>query len=197
MLLDICLGTRSAWKIILLMSESPGKAMSKSEIQMQTKIGGKALVKFMDMLNKFGILQESRTGKRSLYKMNMANPFTASILEIVRLEKQQLNSPYFGTMAVLREFVYELTNINPGNLQKVILFGSVAKHTARVDSDIDIAIIVKENNPNDELMISKVCGVIESRFGRVIQPHFFTEKEFSLKKGKLINEIAKDGVELV
>ncbi len=197
MLLDICLGTRSAWKIVLLMAESPGKAMSKREIQTQTKIGGKALVKFMDMLNKFGILQESITGKRSLYRMNMANPFTSSILEMIKLERQQLNSPYFGTAAVLREFVYELTNINSSNLRKVILFGSVAKHTARVDSDIDIAIIVKENSPNDELMISKACGDIESRFKRIVQPHFFTEKEFSLKKGKLVNEIVRDGVELV
>lgn len=197
MLLDICLGTRSAWKIILLMSESPGKAMSKREIQAQTKIGGKVLVKFMDLLKKFGVIQETSIGKRSLYRMNMANSFTISIIEIVRLERQQLNSPYFGTAMVLREFVYELTNINPGNLQRVILFGSVAKHTARVDSDIDIAIIVKENNPKDELMISKACGDIESRFGRIIQPHLFTEKEFSLKKTKLVNEVVRDGVELV
>lgn len=200
MLLDVCLGTRSAWKILLSMAETPGKALSRKQIQEQTKIGNKVLVKFIAILKKFEIVQETKLGRQYFYKMNLANPFTNQILGIIQLEKQQLNNPYFTTAGILREFVYELTNVTGfEDIQKVILFGSVAKHTATLTSDIDVAIILKEKNPRIELQVTAVCGQIEDRFSREIQPHYFTGKEFEelkKRKNKLVLEIARDGIVL-
>lgn len=201
MILDVCLGTRTAWKILLLMSETPGKALTRKQIQEQTKIGNKVLVKFLMLLKKFDLIQETKLGRKYLYKMNMANPFAEQLINIIQLEKRQLNNIYFGTAAILREFVYEITNIAGfETIKKIILFGSVAKHTATISSDIDVAIILKEQNPKIELQITAVCGKIESRFKRAIQPHYFAEKEFDelrKKKNKLVEEILRDGIVLM
>ena len=197
MLLDVCLGTRSAWKILLLTAETPGKALSRKQIQEYTKIGNKVLVKFLKVLKKFDLLQENKIGRQFFYKMNMASPYAAALIELVKIEKKQLNNPYFATVVILREFVYELTNFDFEQVKKVILFGSVAKHTATIESDVDVAVVLKERNPKMELEISALCGKLEERFKRKLQVHYFAEKEFANRKNKLDEEIVKDGVELL
>lgn len=197
MMLDVCLGTRSAWKILLLTAETPGKALSRKQIQEYTKIGNKVLVKFLEVLKKFDLLQENKIGRQFFYKMNMASPYAAALLELVKIEKKQLNNPYFTTTVILRELVYELTNLDFEQIKKVILFGSVAKHIATIESDIDVAVILKEQNPKIELEISALSGKLEGRFKRKIQLHYFTEEEFKNRKNRLVEEIVKDGVVLL
>ena len=53
MLLDVCLGTRTAWKVLLVLGEAPGKAISRKEIQALTKLGNKVTAKFLLVLEKF------------------------------------------------------------------------------------------------------------------------------------------------
>ncbi len=199
MLLDVCLGTRSAWKLLLLMAETPGKALTRKQIQEHTRMGNKVLVKFLLLLKKFDLIQETRLGRQYLYKMNMANSYALQLLELIKLEKRDLNNPYFVTAIILREFVYELTNLNLEKLQKIILFGSVAKHIATIESDIDVAVVLKEKDPKIELEIAAICRKIEKRFKRTIQPHIFIELEFEemkKRKVKLAEEILKDGIRL-
>jgi len=197
MMLDVCLGTRSAWKILLFMSETPGKVLTRKQISEHTKMGNKALVKFLLLLEKFDVIQEVRQGRQFLYKMNVASPFTGNILELIQLERRQLNAPYFGHAIVLREFVYELTNLGLENTRKVVLFGSVAKHTAAVDSDIDIAIVQDKRDPKTELDVGAACSRIEKRFKCRMQVHYFTAKEFESKpRSKLVDEILRDGITL-
>ena len=201
MLLDICLGTRSAWKILLLMSEAPGKMLTRKQIQEHTKIGNKVLVKFLLLLEKFDLLQSSKIGRKNFYKLNVENVYVPVIIELIRTEKRQLNAVYFSSLLVLRDFVYELTNFDFDNVRKVLLFGSVAKHTASIGSDIDIAVITKKMvSPGDQLLHTDLVDRLQKRFGIEIQIHYFIEEEFEkLRKSghKLVNEIAADGLVLV
>lgn len=198
MLLDICLGTRTAWEIILLLSEAPGKVLTRKQIQEHTKIGNKVLVKFLMILEKFDIVQTTKRGRLHQYKLNVANQFTKSIVELTQIERRQLNAIYFGNAIVIREFIYELTNLDFANIERIILFGSVAKHTAAIHSDIDIAIITKEPvTPREQILHTQVSGKLEKRFGKVIQVHYFTNDEFEKSSSKLVQEIKTDGLVLV
>lgn len=201
MLLDICLGTRTVWKILLLMSETPGKMLTRKQIRGHTKIGNKVLVKFLLLLEKFDLLQTTKNGRKHYYKLNMHNPYTKSIIELINVERRQLNAVYFSHLLVLREFVYELTNFDFKNIKRIILFGSVAKHTARVDSDIDLAVITKEKTlPQEQLLHTDLIDRLKKRFGNEIQIHYFSDEEFEkLQKtrNKLFTEIATDGLVLI
>jgi predicted nucleotidyltransferase len=199
MLLDVCLGTRTAWKILFVFAEAPGKAVSRKEIQQLTKLGNKVLTKFLLLLEKFSMITSSKIGKAYYYKLNLSNPFTEQIVGTILLEKKQLNNPDFAALNVLREFVYELTNADLGNLEQVILFGSYAKRTFSKDSDIDVAIITQEKSADDELLITDIIDRLHKRFRKEIQPHYYTAKEFKelAKKNKLVKEIVKDGVRLL
>lgn len=199
MLLDICLGTRTSWKILLVLSEAPGKAVGRKEIRALTGLGNKVITKFLLVLENFDLIISNKIGKTHYYKLNMSTPFAGKILELIQIEKRNLNNPDFFTLNVLRDFVYELTNTNLGNLSKVILFGSYAKRTYTAASDIDVAIILREKSNDDELLITQITDKLNKRYKKEIQPHYYTIKGFEeeKKKNKLAEEIAKDGIVLM
>ena len=199
MLLDVCLGTRTSWKILLVLGEAPGKATSRKEIQNLTRLGNKVIAKFLLVLEKFNIATSKKIGKSHYYTLNLSNPYVAQILELINLEKAKLNNPDFFALNILRDFVYELTNTNLDNLNSVILFGSYAKRTYTKTSDIDVAIILREISASDELLIAEITDRLNKRYGKEIQPHYYTTREFAelKKKDRLAQEIAKDGIALM
>jgi len=76
---------------------------------------------------------------------------------------------------------------------KIILFGSYAKGNYHEDSDIDIAVILKDyNNLIDiQLDLMRLRRKIDSR----IEPHPFREKDFDITN-PVVNEIVKYGQDI-
>ena len=74
--------------------------------------------------------------------------------------------------------------------KQVFLFGSYAKGTNHEESDIDIAVILKEfENPMAiQLELMRLRRKIDSR----IEPHPFREKDFNMTN-PVVNEILKHG----
>lgn len=74
--------------------------------------------------------------------------------------------------------------------KQVFLFGSYAKGTHHEESDIDIAVILKEfeNLMTIQLELMRLRRKIDSR----IEPHPFREKDFILTN-PVVNEIVEHG----
>ncbi len=74
--------------------------------------------------------------------------------------------------------------------KQVFLFGSYAKGTNHEESDIDIAVILKEfKNPMDiQLDLMRLRRKIDSR----IEPHPLREKDFNVAN-PIVHEILKHG----
>ena len=72
----------------------------------------------------------------------------------------------------------------------IILFGSYAKGSNHIDSDIDIAVILKDydNLMNIQLELMRLRRKIDSR----IEPHPIKESDFN-ENNPLVNEIKKYG----
>ena len=79
------------------------------------------------------------------------------------------------------------------NCSKIILFGSYAKGNPSKDSDIDIAVVVKDysNLLDIQLELMRLRRKIDSR----IEPHPFRESEFELSH-PMANEIIEYGQEV-
>ena len=73
---------------------------------------------------------------------------------------------------------------------EIILFGSYAKGSNHIDSDIDIAVILKDydNLMNIQLELMRLRREIDSR----IEPHPIKESDFN-ENNPLMNEIKKYG----
>ncbi len=76
------------------------------------------------------------------------------------------------------------------NCSGIILFGSYAKGTDHIDSDIDIAVVLRDydNLMNIQLELMRLRRKIDSR----IEPHPIKESDFN-GNNPLVNEIKKYG----
>lgn|SRR5450759_4469049 len=79
------------------------------------------------------------------------------------------------------------------NYIRIILFGSYAKGNFNDDSDIDIAVVLKDYSSliDIQLELMRLRRNIDSR----IEPHPFRESEFDLSN-PIVNEILKFGQEI-
>ena len=82
---------------------------------------------------------------------------------------------------------------NKYNVEKAILFGSYAKGTNKVDSDIDLAIIIKHSVDLLETQIDLLN--LRSDDDLMIEPHLFLLSDFQ-KNAPLSNEIKTYGIEI-
>lgn len=200
MMIDICFGTRTAWKMMLLFAEAPGKALTGQEIRKHTGLGNKVVYRFLAMLEKFRIVTCNKIGKLHFYKLNLASPYTTLVIEMAKAEKKELNNASFEIINIIREFTYGLTNIHLENLSQIILFGSHAKRTAYSESDIDVAVITHKKSIENEVVATELADGLKKRFGKEIQAHYFTEQEFEAmkkSKNKLAAEILRDGIKIM
>jgi predicted nucleotidyltransferase len=91
------------------------------------------------------------------------------------------------------------TNIPKELVKKVILYGSVAEGKSRVNSDIDLFILVKSQKEAKELTshIDKLSNLCLSLYGNRLTPYILTEAQLEKKKKlPLLKEIEK-GIQII
>ena len=199
MILETILSYKSIWRVFELFAEAPGKTLTRPELKKYTLLGNESLSLALNRLSLANILIKIKNGKKESYRLNLTDEFALIILELCKKERTSLHALDYDTIIVLSEFIKKALD-KTKFIKEIILFGSIAKHTATKYSDIDLAIITTKKDLKQELAITSILEWVENSFKRKIQIHYFIEKEFELlkkKKHKLINEIIKDGIRLM
>ncbi len=196
MFLDILLGSKATWRILTLMSESPGSRITRAEIKKCTKLGNNAISESIKDLVCHKILTMQKRGRKEYYQIDLTNELAKKIIDICDLERKANNNLPYQYSLILREYVRLVLSVFVP--QRIILFGSVAKRTFREDSDIDVALIFMSKLPmQKKLDLEEITHKLRKRFQKNIQQHIFTEKEFNKSKSALTDDIKRDGVELI
>jgi len=92
------------------------------------------------------------------------------------------------------DFVSSIAKDNP-RILKVFLFGSYARQLNKPDSDIDIALVVK-NLTDDEIFDLQVqLLLLASKFDSRIEPHLISNKDLETNN-PFVLEILKTGIEI-
>jgi len=76
-----------------------------------------------------------------------------------------------------------------GKHAKIILFGSLAKGSYRLDSDIDLAIVTEDKNLMK--LASSIADDILAQYGKVVVLKFVRKEDLEKRKSPLIEEIRK------
>ena len=82
----------------------------------------------------------------------------------------------------------------------IVLFGSYSKLIFTKNSDIDIAIILKDkikNQHNLEKNVSVISEALSKKYKKEVQEHFFQEKDLKNKSDPLIKDILRNGIFLI
>jgi len=195
MLLDICLGNKSAWRVLMLYGETPGAGFTRQDLKKYTNLGNKALSFTLKRLVIFNILTKNKEiFSRTIYKLNKENKYSKDIINLIQNERENLNYLPYSFSIIAREFSREV--IDSTNALNIYLFGSVAKGNYREDSDIDFAIKLNEKKPEEDMIITTITDKLSEKFGRKIQCFILTKKQFENKKTKIVEEILKHGIKL-
>lgn len=191
MLIESLLGYKSTWRILSLLFETPRKPVSRSELFKFTKLGNAPLSRGLKRLARAELLVWQKRGNKDFYYVNESNRYIQDLKRLWETEKKSLRNLPFSITLVLNEFLRGLNDSVTG-IEQVILFGSQAKGTASIHSDIDLALIF-EDDLTPEIFITKIVKKLEKQFKLKIQTHYFTSLGFKAKN-KLTEEIRRDGI---
>jgi len=175
------LNNKSVWKFLALASYSPGAGYTRKEIIKLLNWNNLSLDRTLRKLLFYKIIKK----QGRIIKLNFEKHKTEVLLNIIEEEKKKLNYPCFEIFLVLVEF---LRLIERNDIDSVYLFGSHAKKTASVDSDIDIAVF-----SGKKVNLIKAKDKILQEFDKGIQLHYFKHGE----KNKLVDEILKHGIRIL
>ncbi len=189
MLIEPILGYKSVWRILELLFETPRKSLSRPELLKYTRLGNAPLSLGLQRLCLANIVIQEKKGKKERYYLNLANEYVIKLKECWELERKDTHYMDYDTKIIISEF---LRQIDFQDIERILLFGSHARGTASVRSDIDLAIILKTQIKN-ELEIAKTVQSIKKKFSQEIQVHYFSNKEFATKN-KLTEEIKSEGI---
>lgn len=92
---------------------------------------------------------------------------------------------------IATEYIHSISH--KYNIKQALLFGSFAKGNYHEDSDIDIAIVIKNVSDiiDTQIELMKLRRKIDLR----IEPHPFKEEDFNISN-PVVNEIIKHGVNI-
>lgn len=192
MLIEPILGYKSVWRILELLLETPRKSLSRPELLKYTLLGNAPLTSGLQRLCLANLIVQKKKGKKESYHLNLANEYMLLLKDCWERERRDLHYLDYDTKVILSEF---LRQIDFSGIRDIWLFGSHARGTASISSDIDIALIFKEKVVN-ELEITKIIKIMKEKFHKEMQVHYFTEKNFA-DKDKLAKEIKREGISLL
>ena len=81
--------------------------------------------------------------------------------------------------SALNEFTKRLYGAYPHEIERVILFGSMARRDAREGSDIDVLVVTKSNNRLIKNEITDLAFDIILKYGVDIEPVIFDKMEWA------------------
>nr|AQS29708.1 hypothetical protein [uncultured archaeon] len=172
-------------KILNLYYENKKASFHLREIARKTKLYPNSVTRFLNQLEKEGILASQKEGNLKKYKIKKSEKLNNifSSFDIERLNKLPL--------ARRRAITYFLDKLSEKPVI-VLLFGSTAKETFRKDSDIDLLLIV-----NKKIGVDKAKDYVDSQVGiktncfQITYDEFI--KEIKLKEDKVIQSALNTG----
>ena len=184
-LLDV-LDSKTKVKIIkfLLTHEA---SMSEREIASVLKVSHMSVNRTMRELAEFNFVNFVTVGKAHLWRVNCKSHAFRVLSSLIK-GISGIREPIEDLKKML------LRNLPKTLIKKVVLFGSVAKGSEKVNSDIDIFILIKDKQSKKKLepQIEKLSNLCFEVYGNRLAPYILTDREVRQKKNlKIISEIDK------
>ena len=160
-------------------------SMSEREIASILKVSHMSINRTMRELADLNFVNFITVGKAHLWKVNQKSYAYKVLSELIK-GVSDIKEPIEG---LKKTFLKELPK---GLIKRVVLFGSIAKGTEKVNSDIDIFILVKDKQSKEKIesSIEKLSNACFDIYGNRLAPYVLTDQEIKQKKNlKIISEI--------
>ena len=194
-MIDTILGNKVLVRILRFLYLSPNRYFSFLELEQYLGAGREGIRQALRKLVHYDMAYvEEKGGKR--YKINLDNPIIERLQGIFDYEKKFFQGIDPKKLQVIANLEMDFLKAVDG-LQRIILFGSVAKGKAKEKSDIDLLIVMKsgKNTVHVKTTVEEIKEKYEKKYA--IQTILMDEKELTKrKKEPFIQEILKTGIDI-
>jgi predicted nucleotidyltransferase len=189
--LDKIVGSKAKIKILKYLFGHPA-SMSENELAKLIKVSVMTINRLMKELRELNLVTMERVGNANVWSVNKESYAYAALSKIM------------GEISVAPTPLEHLKQTISGNIpkelvKKVILYGSLAQGKSKVNSDIDLFILVKSQKETEELSvhIDKLSILCFSLYGNRLAPYILTESQLQEKKKlPLLKDIEK-GIQII
>ncbi len=200
MFIENVLGTSSKVKILRTLIEV-STGFTLLELQKETGLSRGIVHKAIREFVRRGIIIKIKSlGKQKAYRISIEHQYYAQLINLFQTEKQtdRRNVVILAVWNILESLVSTITDKN-SNIHSIKLFGSHARGTAAITSDIDLLILLLERNAEQEATIITKCDEHGDKIGIKINPAFMKAAKYAdeFSKGtQLTDQIGRGGIDL-
>ena len=165
-------------------------SMSEREIASVSKVSHMSVNRIMRELADMNFVHYVTVGNAHLWRVNRKSYAFKVLSEVI--QGSDIKSP----LEELKKTI--LKHLPKTLIKKVTLFGSIAKESEKVDSDIDIFILLKDKQKKGKIepSIDNLSNACVELYGNRLAPYVLTEREIRIKKNlKIISEVNR-GVQI-
>ncbi|MCK4445275.1 MAG: nucleotidyltransferase domain-containing protein, partial [Thermoplasmata archaeon] len=174
-------------EVIDVLFSVPGRRFTIRELSIEADSSYATTWRLVNALISMGALRSEVVGPSRLLSINEESPITADLKGLKEMD-------LLPHRKVAERFAELLSRIS--NVQKVILFGSVAEGRANADSDIDIAVVIKRRSEKAMRQVYDTAADIQDETGMKVVPIRVLVRELesddqlilSLKRGVVLFE---------
>jgi len=173
---DKLIGSRAKIKILKYLFGHLA-SMSENELAKVIKISPMTINRLMKELRELNLVSMERVGNANVWSVNK-DSYAYGALSKIMSEISGISTPFEHLKITLSD------NIPKELVRKVILYGSVAQGKSKVNSDIDLYILVKSQKEAQGLTpyIDKLSILCLSLYGNRLAPYILTESQLQEKK---------------
>lgn len=194
-MIDTILGNKVLIRILRFLYWSPNRYFSFLELEQYIGAGREGIRQALKKLVYYDMVYVERTGGKK-YKLKLDSPIIERSKSLFDYEKQFFQGVDPKKLQVIANLENDLLKAADG-LQRIIVFGSVAKGKAKEKSDIDLLIVMKtgKNTIQVKTTIEEIKEKYEKRYA--IQTILIDEAELTKrKKEPFIQEVLKTGIDI-
>ena len=183
------LGSEKRRKIVQTMLNHPEKDWSVPELEKITGTPHATVWRTVLDVENAKILRSRLLGKKTkLFNLIEGSPYLPALKSALAVETLPLRE-------VAEEFAREVSKLVA--IESCVLYGSVARGAATLESDIDVLVLVKKSTKALKEQITKIAGDVSHRTGRSIVPTVLLDFEFDgmvKTKHEFATAVKKDGI---
>ena len=181
--------------ILTTFIKEPSKPQYIRQIANNCELSYERVQFYLKELEKVGGLKSKTKGKIKEYTINRKNELNLKLFALLELDRRQnfyhKNPKLQVWLQILvnelfsNESMKKLVGASLADIKFVILFGSTAREEAKIESDLDILIVVKNKDRNfekyAETMVTQKMGALT---GKKFSMHLVNIEEFKMKWNK-------------
>lgn len=162
-------------------------SMSEREIASILKVSHMSINRAMREFSDLNFVSFITVGKAHLWKVNQKSHTYRVLTELIK-GASDIKEPIEELKKTL------LKELPKSLIKRAVLFGSIAKGMEKVNSDIDIFILVKDKQSKEKIepSVERLSNICFDAYGNGLAPYILTEQEMRQKKSlKVLSEIDK------